>query len=167
MSVRTFARKSPLFWPLTNQSSSNSSTSNLILYVFPFPSWVPGPQWKEVSMERSTCIGCPAYNDLLFDGFALDVRWSTNSTRAAATICSKGSFKSRYEPNAEGRNYIHLWEVDRENDLLPRLFLILQLDLTICEQLPPKLVTRVNSGSRGYLFDFGNHRLQLRFEVWG
>jgi len=87
--VRTLARKSPLFWPLTNQSSSNSSTSNLILYVFSFPSWVLGPQWKEVLIERSTCIGCPAYNDLLSDGFASGVRWSTNSTRAAATICPK------------------------------------------------------------------------------
>ena len=165
--MRTFARKSPLFWPLTNQSSSNSSTSNLILYVFSSPSCVPGPQWKEVLMVRSTCIGCPAYNDLLSDDFALSVKWSTNSTRAAATICPKGSFKPGSEPNAEGRNYIHLWDVDRENDLLPRLLLILQRDLTICEQLTPRSVTRVISESRGYLFNPSNHRLQLRFEVWG
>jgi len=166
--VRTVARKSPLFWPLTNQSSSNSSTSNLILYVFSFfPSEVPGPQWKEVLMERNTCIGCPAYNDLLSDNFALGVRWSTNSTRAAATICPKGLFKLRSEFNARGRNHIHLWDVDRENDLFPRLLLILQLDLTICEQLPPKSVTHATSESRWYLFDFSNHRLQLRFDVWG
>lgn len=82
-------------------------------------------------MLRSACTGWPAYNDLPLDN-NLDVGWSTNSTRAAATICPRDSFQQRFKCNTGGRDYVHLRDFDREDDLFPRAF-VLQIDLTLRE----------------------------------
>lgn len=75
-------------------------------------------------------------------------------------------FLAKVEYNVESQNHIHLWNIDREDNFFPHVLFILQLDLPICEQLPPQSATGLASKSRGYLFDFGDNRVQPRLEVW-